>query len=40
MMRPTEVEAAVIIIDSDNDGKITLQEFQAWWSTTSSPEIV
>jgi len=39
-MRPTEVEAAVIIMDTDNDGKVTLPEFQAWWSKSAVPEIV
>ncbi|CAM9786722.1 unnamed protein product [Scytosiphon promiscuus] len=40
MLRPTEVEAACIIMDSDNDGKISLQEFQAWWATSPTPAIV
>ncbi len=39
-MRPTEVEAAIIIMDTDHDGKVTLQEFQAWWSKSDTPEIV
>lgn len=40
MLRPTEVEAAIIIMDQDNDGKVTLAEFQAWWAKSSAPEIV
>eukprot|EP00903_Cladosiphon_okamuranus_P018909 g17391.t1 len=40
MMRPTEVEAAIIIMDKDNDGKITLQEFQEWWAKAPMPEVV
>lgn len=31
-LRPTEVEAAVMIMDRNQDGKISLDEFQAWWS--------
>ncbi|CAM9801555.1 unnamed protein product [Ectocarpus sp. 6 AP-2014] len=40
MLRPTEVEAACIIMDTDNDGKISLAEFQGWWANSPSPEVV
>lgn len=30
-MRPAEIEAAIMIMDRNNDGKVTLDEFQAWW---------
>lgn len=39
-LRPTEIEAAVIIMDEDNDGKISLAEFEAWWSRRDPPAIV
>lgn len=39
-MRPTEVEAAIIIMDEDNDGKVTLPEFQAWWAKSDPPDVV
>lgn len=34
-LTPTEIEAAMIIIDSDNDERISLPEFQAWWAQRS-----
>ena len=30
-MKPAQLEAAVLLLDKDNDGYISLQEFQAWW---------
>lgn len=39
-MRPAEVEAALIIMDRDNDGNVTLPEFMAWWSRHDPPSLV
>ncbi|CAM9661752.1 unnamed protein product [Ascophyllum nodosum] len=39
-LNPPQLEAAILLMDKNHDGAISLQEFQAWWDKTEIVNVV